>query len=86
MKVVDMFGAGLPVAAYSAYESFGELIKENVNGCGFETAEQLKDVLLRVLGDEGAAELARLKKGAIGEGKLRWDESWGNVVGRIILS
>ena len=36
MKVVDMFGSGLPVAAYSGYESFDELVKEGVNGCGFE--------------------------------------------------
>ena len=41
MKVVDMFGAGLPVAAYSAYESFGELVKQAENGCRFETAQEL---------------------------------------------
>ncbi|KAH6635017.1 glycosyl transferases group 1-domain-containing protein, partial [Chaetomium sp. MPI-SDFR-AT-0129] len=38
MKVVDMFGAGLPVAAYCGYESFGELVREGENGMGFETA------------------------------------------------
>ncbi|KAJ4300117.1 mannosyltransferase [Collariella sp. IMI 366227] len=32
MKVVDMFGAGLPVAAYCGYESFGELVKEGTMG------------------------------------------------------
>jgi beta-1,4-mannosyltransferase len=86
MKVVDMFGAGLPVAAYSAFESFSELVKEGVNGCGFETAQELKDVLSRLLSVSGATELKRLKKGAISEGSLRWDESWNNVVGRIICS
>ncbi|KAI6783433.1 Chitobiosyldiphosphodolichol beta-mannosyltransferase-like protein [Emericellopsis cladophorae] len=84
MKVVDMFGAGLPVAAYSAFESFGELIKEDVNGCGFETAPQLTEVFQRLLGVDGVKELARLKKGAISEGSLRWDEEWDRVVGRII--
>lgn len=84
MKVVDMFGAGLPVAAYSAFESFGELVKEGQNGCGFETAEQLSEVLSRLLGFDGKEELARLKKGAISEGSLRWDEEWDRVVGRII--
>lgn len=84
MKVVDMFGAGLPVAAYSAFESFSELIKEGQNGCGFETAEQLKEVLERLLSIHGAKELHRLKQGAISEGSLRWDESWNNVVGRIL--
>ena len=84
MKVVDMFGAGLPVAAYSAFESFSELIKENQNGCGFETADQLSEIFTRLLGIDGAEELARLKKGAISEGSLRWDEEWDRVVGRLI--
>jgi len=84
MKVVDMFGAGLPVAAYSAFESFGELIKEGQNGRGFVTAEQLTEVLTRLLGVDGATELAQLKEGAISEGKLRWDEEWDRVVGKVI--
>lgn len=79
MKVVDMFGAGLPVAAYSAFESFGELVKEGQNGCGFETAEQLNEILKRLLGLPGD-ELARLKQGAIKEGSLRWDHEWDRVV------
>lgn len=84
MKVVDMFGAGLPVAAYSAYESFGELIKEGQNGCGFETSGQLAVILKRLLGIRGETELAHLKKGAINEGSLRWDETWDSVVGRVL--
>lgn len=84
MKVVDMFGAGLPVAAYSAFESFSELIKEGQNGCGFEMADQLAEIFTRLLGVDGAEELARLKKGAISEGSLRWDEEWDRVVGRLI--
>ncbi|KAF7558381.1 hypothetical protein G7046_g5759 [Stylonectria norvegica] len=84
MKVVDMFGAGLPVAAYSAFESFGELIKEGHNGCGFETAPELAEILQRLLGVTGEDELARLKQGAVQEGALRWDEEWDRVVGKII--
>ncbi|PNH45260.1 hypothetical protein VD0004_g2559 [Verticillium dahliae] len=84
MKVVDMFGAGLPVAAYSDYESFGELIKEGENGCGFETAEDLEAVLRRLLSDEGRDELAFLKRGAVKEGRLRWDTEWDRVVGRVV--
>lgn len=37
MKVVDMFGAGLPVVGYSAYESWDELVREYYNGRGFVT-------------------------------------------------
>ena len=84
MKVVDMFGAGLPVAAYSAFESFGELIKEGQNGCGFETSSELTEILVRLLGVAGEEELASLKRGAVQEGALRWDEEWDRVVGKVI--
>ncbi|KAM0086911.1 mannosyltransferase [Fusarium odoratissimum] len=84
MKVVDMFGAGLPVAAYSAFESFSELVKEGQNGCGFETSSELSEILARLLSFSGQEELARLKKGAVSEGSLRWDQEWDRVVGKVI--
>lgn len=84
MKVVDMFGAGLPVAAYSAFESFGELVKEGQNGCGFETASQLRDIMQRLFSQQGQKELASLKKGAIEEGSLRWNEEWDRVMTGLI--
>ena len=76
MKVVDMFGAGLPVAAYSAYESFGELVREGENGRGFETAQELAGILARLLSDGGRSELEALRRGAVREGSRRWDEEW----------
>lgn len=84
MKVVDMFGAGLPVAAYSGYESFGELVKEGENGRGFETAGELADILGRLLSDGGKRELEVLRKGAVKEGSRRWDEEWDGTVGGIL--
>ncbi|ATY64461.1 beta-1,4-mannosyltransferase, putative [Cordyceps militaris CM01] len=84
MKVVDMFGAGLPVVAYSKFESFSELVKESINGCGFETASELNLLFKRLLAGDGAEELATLKKGAIKEGLLRWDEEWDRVVAPIL--
>lgn len=84
MKVVDMFGAGLPVAAYSAFESFGELIKEGENGRGFETAAELSAILRTLLSMSGGKTLAELKEGAVREGSLRWDEEWNKVVKPII--
>jgi beta-1,4-mannosyltransferase len=86
MKVVDMFGAGLPVAAYNAFESFGELVKEGVNGRGFETAAQLAGILGDLLSVEGETALAVLKEGAVREGSLRWDDEWNRVVKPIIES
>ncbi|KAK3987557.1 beta-1,4-mannosyltransferase [Cladorrhinum sp. PSN332] len=84
MKVVDMFGAGLPVAAYNAYESFEELVKEGQNGTGFETAEDLVAVLERLLSDGGKRELEVLRKGAVKEGSRRWDEEWDETVGKVL--
>lgn len=84
MKVVDMFGAGLPVAAYSGFESFGELVKEGENGRGFETPAQLKEILRRLLSADGQTELSKLRKGAVEEGSLRWDEEWDRVVAGIL--
>ncbi|KUI63748.1 Chitobiosyldiphosphodolichol beta-mannosyltransferase [Cytospora mali] len=80
MKVVDMFGAGLPVLAYSGYESFGELVREGENGCGFETAEQLREGLELWLAADGQRALSKLKEGAVKEGSRRWDEEWDEVV------
>jgi beta-1,4-mannosyltransferase len=84
MKVVDMFGAGLPVAAYSGYESFGELVREGENGCGFETADELAGILRRLMGRDGQRELDVLKRGAVKEGSRRWDEEWDATVGPVL--
>ncbi|RCI08447.1 hypothetical protein L249_8880 [Ophiocordyceps polyrhachis-furcata BCC 54312] len=86
MKIVDMFGAGLPVAAYSAFESFGELVKEGDNGCGFETSGQLADIFRRLLSTAGQRELAALRQGAVREGALRWDDEWDRVVAPLLES
>lgn len=81
MKIVDMFGAGLPVLAYSKYPSFGELVKVNTNGLGFENADQLAEGLIRLLDPlNHGSELASLKLGAVVEGNHRWDEEWDKVV------
>ncbi|KAI0165563.1 glycosyltransferase family 33 protein [Xylariaceae sp. FL1272] len=80
MKVVDMFGSGLPVVAYSGYESFDELVREGRNGYGFETADELSDTLLRLLSSSGQSTLATLAAGAKAESHLRWDEEWDRVL------
>jgi beta-1,4-mannosyltransferase len=86
MKVVDMFGAGLPVAAYSGYESFSELVREGENGCGFETSDELAGILIRLFGKGkgGQRELDFLRKGAVKEGSRRWDEEWDATVGPVL--
>lgn len=85
MKVVDMFGAGLPVAGYCGYESWSELVQENENGRGFKTAGELFRILMDLFGtEEGAKRLAQLKEGAIKEGSRRWDDEWDEVAGRVL--
>ncbi|KAL1872807.1 hypothetical protein VTK73DRAFT_1278 [Phialemonium thermophilum] len=84
MKIVDMFGAGLPVAAYSGYESFAELVKEGENGRGFETAAELAEILAHLLSERGRRELETLKAGAVNEGSRRWDSEWDAIVAPIL--
>ena len=84
MKVVDMFGAGLPVIGYSDYESWGELVREGINGRGFVTSDQLSGVLEELFLDKEGKQLARLRKGAVEEGRRRWDEEWDGVAGRML--
>jgi beta-1,4-mannosyltransferase len=83
MKVVDMFGCGLPVAGYSAYPSWPELVTEGVNGRGFVDSEGLMKVLVDLFG-KGKGELDVLRLGAIEEGRRRWDGEWEGVVGRVL--
>lgn len=45
MKVVDMFGAGIPVLAVD-YRTLGELVKNDENGLIFKDQVQLADQLI----------------------------------------
>lgn len=86
MKVVDMFGAGLPVLGYGDYESWPELVKEGFNGRSFVTSAELAKVLEELFSEEGGGgrQLTRLKKGALKEGSRRWDDEWDSVAGRLL--
>ncbi|KAI9823845.1 MAG: mannosyltransferase [Phylliscum demangeonii] len=83
MKVVDMFGCGLPVVGWSDFAAWPELVSEGVNGRGFTTAADLTRVLTELLGGD-RSELRRLKEGAVATGKKKWDDGWKPVVGRIL--
>lgn len=83
MKVVDMFGAGLPVVGWAKFEAWPELVKESVNGRGFESADGLRRVLAELLGGDGS-ELRKLRDGATKEGRRRWDDEWDPVAGKLL--
>ena len=85
MKVVDMFGAGLPVVGWGDFEAWPELVHEGVNGKSFSDAEGLQQVLMQLFGGDEEL-LENLRKGAVEEGKLRWDEEWDRVAGQLFFS
>lgn len=78
MKVVDMFGAGLPVLALD-YSALKELVKPS-NGLTFTDMASLIEGL-KVLQD--AWKLSDLKKGAIAESQNLWEQQWNLKVGPI---
>ena len=88
MKVVDMFGAGLPVVA-ARYDAIHELVAAGEdgpkrdetrgrNGALFSDADELAAALTRLLRGwgEGTIELDELKKGALVAAETRWAEHW----------
>jgi beta-1,4-mannosyltransferase len=82
MKVVDMFGTGLPVAGWSKFEAWPELVQEGVNGRGFGNTQELNDVLVDLFSSNGA-KLKKLRQGAMKECDRRWDEEWDHVAGQV---
>jgi beta-1,4-mannosyltransferase len=82
MKVVDMFGTGLPVFGWSRFEAWPELVIEDVNGKGFGSAEELAGLLSEYLSED--EKLQRLRGGAMKECRRRWDDEWNPVAGRLL--
>jgi beta-1,4-mannosyltransferase len=82
MKVVDMFGAGLPVVGWGKFEAWPELVKEDVNGKGFDSSQQLTEQLIDLFGKDDKL-LKQLKEGALKESENRWDDEWDKVGKRL---
>jgi beta-1,4-mannosyltransferase len=82
MKVVDMFGTGLPVLGWGKFEAWPELVTENVNGKGFGSAQELSDLLIELF--SRTDKLKRLRSGALEECNRRWDEEWDPVAGKLL--
>eukprot|EP00933_Yihiella_yeosuensis_P018016 TRINITY_DN14955_c1_g1_i1.p1 TRINITY_DN14955_c1_g1~~TRINITY_DN14955_c1_g1_i1.p1 ORF type:complete len:492 (-),score=77.91 TRINITY_DN14955_c1_g1_i1:66-1541(-) len=84
MKVVDMFGAGLPVCAKN-FPALPELVVHGENGLVFDSTEELSDSLAHALGVH-SPKLPPLKAVA-GVRKLSgWDENWDSVAWPVIQS
>ncbi|XP_059660991.1 UDP-glycosyltransferase TURAN-like [Cornus florida] len=78
MKVVDMFGCGLPVCAVS-YSCIKELVKVEKNGLLFSSSSELADELLMLFKGfpEECEALKSLRNGALKTGSAsRWATEW----------
>ncbi|OJD16571.1 hypothetical protein AJ78_03262 [Emergomyces pasteurianus Ep9510] len=82
MKVVDMFGAGLPVVGWNRYEAWPELVTEGVNGLGFGSIDELLTHLVDLFVGTGE-KLCALRRGALQESERRWDDEWDRVAGKL---
>ncbi|WVZ55701.1 hypothetical protein U9M48_006328 [Paspalum notatum var. saurae] len=78
MKVVDMFGCGLPVCAAS-FSCIEELVKVNRNGLLFSTSSELADELMMLFKGfpEECNTLKSLKQGAMNTASSsKWSTEW----------
>ncbi|KAL4982320.1 glycosyl transferases group 1-domain-containing protein [Aspergillus falconensis] len=81
MKVVDMFGSGLPVVGWSKFEAWPELVTEGFNGRGFGSSNELAEQLVDLLGNPERLEM--LRAGARAASSFRWDDEWAPVAGKL---
>lgn len=76
MKVVDMYGAGLPVLALD-FAALPELVRHNHNGLVFRDAQQLAGQLESLFtGFPDNALATALRRGVAETAGLRWAENW----------
>ncbi|XP_050371040.1 UDP-glycosyltransferase TURAN [Argentina anserina] len=87
MKVVDMFGCGLPVCAVS-YSCIKELVQVEKNGLLFSSSSELADELLMLLKGfpDACDSLKVLRNGALDmSSSVRWATEWEEHAKGLIL-
>eukprot|EP00033_Pygsuia_biforma_P003110 GCRY01003417.1.p1 GENE.GCRY01003417.1~~GCRY01003417.1.p1 ORF type:complete len:447 (-),score=70.21 GCRY01003417.1:42-1382(-) len=88
MKIVDMFGAGLPVCAVN-FPCLPELVKDEENGRIFETADELAEQLTHLLANfpSDRRMLKQFEKHLQNNFQnVRWDAQWNAVALPIFTS
>lgn len=74
MKVLDMFGSGLPVVALS-FPTLPELVENDVNGLIFSSTEELQaHLLFGLFSNPGANRLEQFRRTLLAF--ERWDTNW----------
>lgn len=78
MKVVDMFGAGLPVCALDYGPCLAEQLQHEKNGLLFTTSRQLADQLDTLFRDfpHHTPVLDRLRQTVLASNQYRWTDAW----------
>jgi beta-1,4-mannosyltransferase len=87
MKVVDLFGAGVPVCALDYGACLAERVRHGDNGLLFSTARQLADILFDLFETfpTGASLLDRLRIGARRAARPTWEEGWASEARSVLL-
>ncbi|XP_020241768.1 UDP-glycosyltransferase TURAN isoform X2 [Asparagus officinalis] len=77
MKVVDMFGCGLPVCAAS-FSCIKELVKVEKNGLLFSSSSELADEFMMLFKGfpDNCNALKSLRDGALSTGSSKWSTEW----------
>jgi len=94
MKVVDMFGCGLPVCALN-FPCLYELVKDGINGLVFDNAEQLADQLESLLTSFPASPTLSFLRAHFESDSTRheavqwqwgtWQQNWNRMMRPLIL-
>ncbi|CDW53698.1 chitobiosyldiphosphodolichol [Trichuris trichiura] len=81
MKVVDMFGCGLPVLALN-FQALPELVHDSIDGMIFENAEQLADHLRNVLKGfpKSHSVLDDMRRRLMESPLETWNKAWEKIV------
>ena len=88
MKVVDLFGAGVPVCAIDYGACLAERVRHGDNGLLFSTARQLSDVLFDLFETfpSDSSLLDRLRSGARRSARPTWEEGWAVEARAVLLA
>ena len=87
MKVVDLFGAGVPVFALDYGACLAERVRHGVNGRLFSNSRQLADLLFDLFETFPAesSELERLRTGARRSARPTWEEGWASEARPVLI-
>ena len=87
MKVVDLFGAGVPVFALDYGACLAERVRHGINGRLFSNSRQLADLLFDAFetfpGE--TSELDRLRTGARRSARPTWEEGWSSEARAVLM-